>query len=359
MHAKARQEVSSRRRRKSIRQRQYDGPMRRRPAQGNRLREVRRDGRSPRPAWHRPPPGRPDRALNGDAAQRHRQGASRAGLRRRAKPSASRWKLAPTTLVADDFVAADQGRLARVRRRRRDGRSDGQGRWSWSCPRSPRADAESALRHRRSQSPRIFRTSCGNSRAVASSSATTAPAWCTSVIGRKSFTDEQIRDNLYALVDAVSPGQASWRQGRLLPYDDDHQYNGARHPAECVADNGECRGSRRRNCARRASAFDDNRTLAEDSRCGSPLNFRPRPLDRDRTRRPRLDLCALGHPAWGAFSLSVASCQLQNSVSSDNWQLATVGQTWGKGVKRMPTATEGSNDRGVDRQLCDARSSRS
>ena len=37
-----------------------------------------------------------------------------------------------------------------------------------------------------------------------------------SVIGKKSFTDEQIRENLFAFVDALNAGQAERDQGRLL-----------------------------------------------------------------------------------------------------------------------------------------------
>ena len=37
-----------------------------------------------------------------------------------------------------------------------------------------------------------------------------------SVIGKKSFTEDQLRDNLFAFVDALMRAQAEWHQGHIL-----------------------------------------------------------------------------------------------------------------------------------------------
>ena len=57
-------------------------------------------------------------------------------------------------------------------------------------------------------------------------------------IGRKSFTDDQIRDNLFAFVDALQRAKPTGAKGVYLRTLTDHEHDGPWHSARCPGDAG-------------------------------------------------------------------------------------------------------------------------
>ena len=142
----------------------------------------------------------------------HRQSRFACSFSPPVKPSASRARPAPIMPVATIWSSRSR-RLARVRCRNRHGRPDGQGRWPGPDPRSPRPDAEpdapAPLFATPEDLPGVIRELKGG-RVEFRNDRT---GIVHSVIGKKSFTDEQLRDNLFAFVDALKRAKPSAIKG--------------------------------------------------------------------------------------------------------------------------------------------------
>ena len=110
---------------------------------------------------------------------------------------------------------AGRGRLHGLRRRARAARHDGQGRPPGSRARSPGSDAEPALGHRRRRRGHGARRARRDARA-ASSSASTAPAIVHCPIGKVSFDEQALEENMATLVSEIVKAKPSGQKGEYI-----------------------------------------------------------------------------------------------------------------------------------------------
>ena len=141
--------------------------------------------------------------------------------------SASRcgWSCSPRAIKADEAKAAgadevggprlgreDQRRLDRFRRLHRRPRHDGRGRPAGQGARPARPDAFAASRHRHA---RRRQGGSRNTRPARSSSATMPAAIVHAVVGKLSFDEKKLAENIPAFIQHILAAEAARREGTI------------------------------------------------------------------------------------------------------------------------------------------------